>query len=455
MKYQIHTFGCKVNTYDTGLIQRNMGQHGFQLDESSLSGDIHILNTCAVTQEATKEAVRVIRRIKASDPLAIIVVTGCAAQVDPQVFAALPFVDLVVANSHKGLLPFILDQYFKGVRETKVYKSNIFRKDDLEPGGGIEEKHSRAFLKIQDGCNSFCSYCIIPYARGKSRSIPISELVRRVNELYQFGYQEVVLTGVHIGDYVEKAQGKLVKGLEDLVEELLLKTPMPRFRLTSLEPLELTERLLDLYGNDRMCPHFHVSVQNVESSVLKAMKRNYAQDDVVDALLKIHQRLPKAFVGIDVIVGFPGESEENFEENKRIFSQTPWTKLHVFPYSERLGTPATLLEKSVPVHERKRRSSVLRNISYHRMQSEALKQVGDEKKILPLRHRRDPQSKHWTGLSRDFWPVRIREDNSLLAEVGHREMTIKIHGVDTKSASSNMSTSFVNSGDIVLLGGGL
>jgi threonylcarbamoyladenosine tRNA methylthiotransferase MtaB len=432
MKYQVHTFGCKVNTYDTGLIQKNLKDHGFTLEKSS--GGIHVLNTCAVTAEATKEAVKTIRKIKSKDPLATIVVTGCAAQVDTGAFSELPSVDLVVANSHKGLLPFLIEQHFKGENTEKVFKSNIFRKEDLESGGGVEEKHTRAFVKIQDGCNSFCTFCIIPYARGKSRSIPIADLISRVNELYQQGYREVVLTGVHVGDYEDIRLGQ-VHVLEDLIENLLQHTVMPRFRLTSLEPVELTDRLIELYQDDRLCAHFHMSIQSAETHTLAQMKRKYTQEQVMDALFKIEKNVKNAYVGMDVIAGFPTETESQFEETYRVLSETPWTKLHVFPYSERPGTKAAAMAEAVPPQDRKRRATQLRELSQHRFQSQALKQVGTQKKILLLKGAKKGQ-----GLSRDFWNIQL---NNLDFEMDLNEVFVDILSVDGASAGL---------GDVQLLG---
>lgn len=412
MNFQIHTFGCKVNTYDSGLIQKNLRGHTLELSQT---GQIHVLNTCAVTAEATKEAVRVIRRIKAKDPLATVVVTGCAAQVDTEAFSNLSGADLVVANSHKGLLPQILTQYFKGEIKDKVFKSNIFRKEDLEMGGGEELAHTRSFLKIQDGCNSFCTYCIIPYARGKSRSIPVLELVKRIQELEKLGVQEVVLTGVHIGDYEDPAFSANL-GLDGLLQELLKRTTLPRFRLSSLEPVELTDRLVDLYADKRMCPHFHMSIQSAETSTLQQMKRKYTQDDVRVALEKIARRVPGAFVGMDVIVGFPSETEEQFEETFRILAELPWTKIHVFPYSERPGTRAAGMEESVPWAVRVERARKLRELSLHRYQAEGLKQKGMLKKVLILKNQQKNQTDPLKiqGLSRDYWNV-IWQSPSTLA----------------------------------------
>ncbi|MBX3018423.1 MAG: tRNA (N(6)-L-threonylcarbamoyladenosine(37)-C(2))-methylthiotransferase MtaB [Bdellovibrionaceae bacterium] len=411
MKFKLHSFGCKVNTYDSGLIQKNLAGQGFTTVDGARSATtedeprIHILNTCAVTAEATKEAVRLIRKLKARDPLATVVVTGCAAQVDTGSFENLPGADLVVANSHKGDLPRILDQHFKGTLPARVLKSNIFRKDDLEAGGGLEENHSRAFLKIQDGCNSFCSYCIIPYARGKSRSIPIKDLVARVNELTKLGFEEVVLTGVHIGDY-EDVQAKEPRKLEDLVENVLKYTKIPRIRLTSLEPVEVSERLLELYVSDvRLCRHFHMSIQSGSTAVLKDMKRHYGEKEVRESLARIRERLPDAFIGMDVIAGFPTETEELFEETYRTLNETPWTRLHVFPYSERKGTRAETF-KQIPNEVRKARARRLRELSLARFREEADKQLGLRKEVLLLKDRK-PENDSRLGLSRDYWNILI------------------------------------------------
>jgi threonylcarbamoyladenosine tRNA methylthiotransferase MtaB len=403
MKYQLHTFGCKVNTYDSGLVTRGLDRVSGSVETQG--SHVHVLNTCAVTGEATKEALRVIRKIKARDPLATVVVTGCGAQVDTEKFEALPSVDLVVANSHKGFLPSILEDYFKGKIKDRVFKGNIFRKDDLEPGGGFEPHHTRAFLKIQDGCNSFCTYCVIPFARGKSRSLGVQELVRRIEDLYDQGFREVVLTGVHIADYEDPVTRQ---GLDDLVETLLLKTRIQRFRLTSLEPGEVSERLLDLYQDSRLCPHFHMSIQSATDPVLLDMKRRYTQAQVQSSLQRIHERVPGVFIGMDVIVGFPTETAELFEETYKVLAELPWSKLHVFPYSERPGTKAALWSHSVPLSERKQRSQKLRELSLHRYQQELLQQVGTRKKVLLLTKGQPLQDSSVEGLSRDYWNVHLR-----------------------------------------------
>ena len=423
MTFDIRTFGCKVNTYDTGLLQARLQAQGY-LPSGDLEPRIHILNTCAVTQEATREAVREVRRIKSKNPFATVVVTGCAAQVDLPFFKDLPGADLVIANSHKGELEEILKKYFRGGLKEKVFHSNIFRKEDAEPGGGEELGHTRSFLKIQDGCNSFCTYCVIPFARGKSRSISVKDLAQRVRKLELNGVKEVVLTGVHIGDY-ECPETKV--GLEGLVEGLLLGTSMERFRLSSLEPVEVTERLLDLYSNRRMCPHFHMSIQSAETQVLSDMKRKYTQDDVEKSLLRIQERVPGAYIGMDVIVGFPTESEDQFLSTYQRLEGLPWTRIHVFPYSSRPGTKAEKYEKTVnsrDIHDRARR---LRELSFQREKSEAAKQVGLVKDVLILKQTSRGQTQ---GLSRDYWPVLLEDagDSGSAKARSNHELPMKITG---------------------------
>lgn len=410
MNFRIHTYGCKVNTYDSGLLQARLRGSGFL--ENVSEPQVHILNTCAVTKEATREAVKTARRLKARDPLALVVVTGCAAQVDTEEFTHVSGVDLVVANSHKGQLEKLIRDYYNGTLRERVHKSNIFKKEDLEGGGGVESGHTRAFLKIQDGCNSFCTYCVIPFARGKSRSLTIQEICARVRELEEAGTREIVLTGVHIADYRD---GERV--LEDLVEAVLARTTVPRLRLSSLEPGEVSERLLALYAREpRLCPHFHMSIQSANSKVLYDMKRQYDAVAVETSLNAIAERVPGVYVGMDVIAGFPGESDDEFLDTVERLRRLPWTRLHVFPYSERPGTFAARRADGVPVSDRKRRAQVLRELSSERQAERARAQVGTRKLGLGLRD--------GSLITRDYWPVNVAGE-----VVANAEVPVRITGV--------------------------
>jgi threonylcarbamoyladenosine tRNA methylthiotransferase MtaB len=391
LTFRVHTYGCKVNTYDSGLLQKRLKESGFKATDDQ--PHIHVLNTCAVTKEATREAVKTARKLKTRDPDALVVVTGCAAQVDTEEFTHVKGVDLVVANSHKGQLENLIRQYYAGTLRERIYKSNIFKKEDLEPGGGLESEHTRAFLKIQDGCNSFCTFCVIPFARGKSRSLTIDDIVRRANELGVGGHQEIVLTGVHIADYRDGEQD-----LEDLVENLLTRTQVPRFRLSSLEPGEVSVRLLKMYQNPRLCPHFHMSIQSANSKVLRDMKRQYTAEAVESSLLEISARVPGVFIGMDVIAGFPGETDEEFLDSYERLRRLPWTRLHVFPYSQRPGTFAARRTDQVHPSQIRKRAQLLRELSQERWRSALNRQMGTHKTALALKDGR--------LISRDYWTIR-------------------------------------------------
>jgi threonylcarbamoyladenosine tRNA methylthiotransferase MtaB len=441
--YNIKTYGCKVNTYDSGLLQKRLEEKSFA---QGIDRKVHILNTCAVTAEATKEALRHIRRLKRKDKDAMVVVTGCAAQVDTKEFEKELGADLIVANSHKGKLEDYILDHMQGKEVARVQRSDIFEKTDLEEQGGLEEGRSRAFLKIQDGCNSFCTYCVIPFARGKSRSVPIPKLIEKVNELYDRGFREAIVTGIHIGDYastkspedhleVVSARGRKNPDryyfLEDLMEALLKYTKMPRFRLGSLEPQELTPRLLDLYSNPRMCPHFHMSIQSACSKTLKDMKRKYDAILVERSLTAIYEKLPHAFVGMDLIVGFPGETEEDFNETFERLEKLPWTRIHVFPYSDRPGTKAENLDNKVYDHVKAERAKKVRALSTERYSEQALKQIGSLKDSLLL----TKYKKGTQALARDYWQIQIINDKDFDLSDTTEERQVKILGFDNSQLS--------------------
>ncbi len=405
IRFSVETLGCKVNSYDTGLLQKKLLKENFLYDEKK--PDVFILNTCAVTSESTKEALRWVRKKRKKHPFSKIVLTGCSAQVDTDVLSS-SGAHLIIANSHKSSLPQIIKNYVYHLNDNRIFKSNIFKKEDLEEGGGEEFSHTRSFLKIQDGCNSFCTFCVIPFSRGKSRSLPLQILLDKVFELYEKGIREVVLTGVHIGDY----KG----GLESLVKELLIKTPMPRFRLSSLEPIELTDELLELYSSCQMCKHFHMSIQSVSTSVLKSMKRKYGAKEVLKTFEKIHKKFSEAFVGMDVIAGFPTESETQFLETYKSLENSFWSQIHVFPYSPRPYTYALKLkglDRKVVVHRARR----LRALSYERFRKLAYQQIGSVKKVLVLKNKTK-------GLSRDYWKVLLPE-SCFIKENSEIDITIK------------------------------
>lgn len=364
--FSIKTMGCKANIYDSLIIERELIEIGGVRNDKS--PDIFVLNSCTVTGEADKQAHREINILKRKVPEALTMVTGCYAEVAPDKVRANTNVDMVVTNSNKSKL-----------KQTIAEKFGIELKDaapDPEIFWGqlpTERGKTRAFIKIQEGCNDYCTYCIIPYARGKSRSVRMGQVLTEIQRLADEGIHEVVLTGTNIGDFGKDFDSSL----EDLIEAILEKTTIPRLRLTSLDPSEITNRILDLMvPGSRLMPHFHVSLQSPVSRVLRAMKRDYRTEEVREALNRIHARNSEIFVGMDVIAGFPSETEEEHREAIQILSSLPWTRLHVFPYSEREGTPATRISGEVAVSDRKRRAQEFMALSHQRYEQFVKRYVG-------------------------------------------------------------------------------
>lgn len=392
---EIKTFGCKLNHYDSLLMQKH-------LKGLSSSKDIFVLNSCAVTAQAGKEIRRTAKKIKHSKPESVVVLAGCGAQVETDLYKQSPAIDLVVGNSDRAQLKNILKDFLsEKENKQKVFKSNIFHQSEVYSDFiSSHPDRTRAFLKIQDGCDSFCTFCIIPFARGKSRSLPLSFLVESVRKLSDQNIKEVVLTGVHIGDYQDGESS-----LEDLVAQLLKDTCIPRIRLTSLEPIEISPRLLDLFEDDRMCLHFHISLQSANSKVLKSMKRKYSAKEVELSFERIAKKFPQAFVGMDVIAGFPTESLQDFEESYQLLKNHSWTNMHVFPYSQRKGTYSAFKYKPLDQKEVSKRASLLRELSSFRFDECLKAQVGCHKKALLFK------KDNTKALSRDYWKIKLPSSN--------------------------------------------
>jgi threonylcarbamoyladenosine tRNA methylthiotransferase MtaB len=405
-RYLLKTLGCKANLYDSQLIEAELQKRGWlpaemEGDDDAGSVDLAIVNSCTVTDEADRQSRKMASRLGKLQPAAKVVLTGCGAEVEPEKLSQTPGVDFIVGNQSKpSLVELVLaaiDQEEKTEPESLTsqnqrraqvlggvenYGEMLSRhpidrewpapeKSFFTPPVGHEGEaaRTRAFLKIQEGCNAFCTYCVIPYGRGPNRSLPIGDVVQQVKTLVSQGVREVVVTGTNIGDYGTDWAPSLQH--VELFKAILGETGLERLRVSSLDPTEVTPSLLELMRRDpRLCSHFHVSLQSPHSRVLRAMKRKYAFEQVKDCLDEISEIPAQAggvFVGMDIITGFPTETEEEFEWGVEVLKQLYWSRLHVFPYSERSGTPATRLKPSVPLSERVRRSKVLRDLSFERL----------------------------------------------------------------------------------------
>jgi len=418
MRIAITTLGCKINQYDSAVIQSRLeNKHSFVPFDNA--ADCYVINTCTVTDRADWEARQLVRRAKRQNPGARVLVTGCYAQVNPDEVARVTGVDYVVGlNRLDDLLRYVESP---PLAETQVAVSDVKRERGVPVlGTRVLPGHTRAFLKIQEGCNYSCTYCIIPTARGLSRSVTPRAVLEEVRHLAGAGYQEIVLTGIHLGGYGQDLQPKL--DLTVLVEQIAASGLVARIRLSSLDPREVPDRLLDLMaGSEIICPHLHICAQAGDDAILKAMRRNYDTVYYRDLLARVRERLPEAALGSDIIVGFPGESAAQFESSLEYFDSLPLTYFHVFPYSPRRGTAATALPDPVPAAEKKLRAQRMRELGARKKQEFCAGFVGQRVAVL-VEGKVDKESGSQRGFSRNYLPVALAGAGAL----ANREVSVRL-----------------------------
>ncbi|MBI1998136.1 MAG: tRNA (N(6)-L-threonylcarbamoyladenosine(37)-C(2))-methylthiotransferase MtaB [Deltaproteobacteria bacterium] len=421
MKIAITTLGCKINQYDSAVIQSRLedGHCFVRFDEPA---DCYIVNTCTVTDRADWEARQLVRRAKRLSPLAKVLVTGCYAQVAPEDVARLPGVDYVVGlNRLNDLVGFVELPARDGA--PKIAVSDVKRERGVPVlGTRALPGHTRAFLKIQEGCNYSCTYCIIPTARGLSRSVAPGEVMEQVRRLADAGYLEIVLTGIHLGGYGQDLTPKM--DLTSLAQKIAASGLVPRLRLSSLDPREVPDRLLDLIaGSEIICPHLHICAQAGDDGVLKQMRRNYDTAYYRELLVNARERLPEAALGSDIIVGFPGETEAAFERSVEFFASLPLTYFHVFPYSERRGTIAASLPDHVPGQVKKARARRMRELGARKKEAFCRRFVGMRLSVL-VEAKIDKNSACHRGFSRNYLPVAVRDGDEFV----NREASVHVGG---------------------------
>lgn len=356
-----YTLGCKLNFSETSTIARHLQEEGFTRVDFSDGADIYVINTCSVTETAEKKCRYTINKALRINPKAFIVVTGCFAQLKPENIVRMQGVDLVLGSNEKLDMSFYQGSLEK-LEKAEVHAGNIAKDKRFMPSWSSGDR-TRTFLKVQDGCDYFCSYCTIPLARGRSRNATITDTMMQAREAGKAGAKEIILTGVNIGDF-GKSTGE---SFFDLIKELEKVEEVERFRISSIEPNLLTEEIIRFVANSaKFMPHFHIPLQSGSDRVLKLMKRKYDTALFQSRLEIIHELVPDAFIGVDVITGVRGETNEAFEETHTFLSNLDISQLHVFTYSERPNTQALNIEYSVPSKERKRRSALLHELSAHK-----------------------------------------------------------------------------------------
>ena len=378
-----HTLGCKLNFSETSTLSRPLEKEGVEKKAFTEKADIYVINTCSVTENADKECRQLVRRIQRLAPESFVVITGCYAQLKPKEIAEIPGVDLVLGASEKFNLVPHLANLTKG-DATKICSCDIDTVTDFKSSYSVNDR-TRTFLKVQDGCDYSCTFCTIPMARGKSRSDRIENVVADAQSLASKGVKEIVLTGINLGDFGKSEEGgkKHTENFFDLLKALEQETNMPRYRISSIEPNLLTNEIIEFVAKSkRIMPHFHIPLQSGSDAVLKLMQRRYTRDLYQERVDLIKKIMPHACIGVDVIVGSPGETEAYFKESLEFIHALDIAYLHVFTYSERAATKALTIKPIVPMQERHERNKILRNLSYQKLQYFTESQRGATRKVL-------------------------------------------------------------------------
>lgn len=423
MRIAIATLGCKANQYDSEVIREAFKERDFEIVSFSENADIYVINTCTVTGKTDYQSRQLIRRAHRNNPKATIVVTGCYAQVAPNDLEKIPGVSLVVGNADKERIVDLIcvahpDEVTRVVVNPLEENISLPEKEIKEFSG-----RTRFFLKIQDGCNAHCSYCIIPFARGPSRSMNPNTVLELLGQIGSSGYKEVVLTGIHLGAYGLNLTPST--SLFHLLTRIEREKPVPRLRLSSIEPNEINDELTGLLAtSDTICPHLHLPLQSGDNGILQRMNRPYSAEHFREQIFTLVNSIPDVAIGVDVIVGFPGEGEQEFYRTFCLIEELPITYLHVFPFSPRKGTPAATFPDSVAGTTIKVRGERLRALGREKKEAFYKSYLNKQLPIL-IETKRDRKTGLLKGLSRNYIPVLIDGGDGLR----NSEITVMITSV--------------------------
>ncbi|MBN8720617.1 MAG: tRNA (N(6)-L-threonylcarbamoyladenosine(37)-C(2))-methylthiotransferase MtaB [Sediminibacterium magnilacihabitans] len=377
-----HTLGCKLNFSETSTLSRLMESEGFEKKEFDDLADVYVINTCSVTDNADKECRQLVRRIQRKSPESFVVITGCYAQLKPKEIASIPGVDLVLGAAEKFNIAQHINELAKG-NGAKVCSCDIEEVSGFNASFSQNDR-TRTFLKVQDGCDYTCSFCTIPMARGKSRSDSIANVVKHATQLAADGVKEIVLTGVNLGDFGKGPDGgRHEEDFFSLVQELDKVEGIERYRISSIEPNLLTNDIIAFVANsNKFMPHFHIPLQSGSNEILGLMRRRYRRELYAERVGLIKTLMPHCAIGVDVIVGFPGETDKHFQETFDFLHELDVSYLHVFTYSERDHTKALEIQPVIPIPVRNERNKTLRNLSYMKLQYFTQQQSGQTRKVL-------------------------------------------------------------------------
>lgn len=413
-KAALHNLGCKVNAYELEAIQQMLEQQGYEIVPFAPGADIYIINTCTVTNIADRKSRQMLHKAKKMNPDAVVVACGCYVQAAGEKLEQDSAIDLVVGNNKKKEIPAILEEYFREKEEGRsgsgTWVTDMTHNREYETLSiSRTAEHTRAFIKVQDGCNQFCTYCIIPYARGRVRSRRPEDVLEEVRRLAESGCQEVVLTGIHLSSYgVDLEEGQ---NLLALIRTIHAVDGIRRIRLGSLEPGIITEEFAEaIAALPKVCPHFHLSLQSGCDTVLERMNRRYRSEEYKEKCRLLRRVYDRPALTTDVIVGFPGETEEEFEASRAFVEEVNFFETHIFKYSRREGTRAAAMPDQIPEQEKTRRSHILLELDERRRQEYMESFLGEEKEVL-LEEKVELDGKNWwVGYTREYLKAIVPDD---------------------------------------------
>lgn len=411
-KVALHNLGCKVNAYETDAMQELLEQNGYEIVPFKEGADIYVINTCTVTNMADRKSRQMLHRAKKMNPDAIVVAAGCYVQAQEQSGEVDPCIDIVIGNNKKRELIEILDQYYKeheGIKKAviDINRTKEYEEMHLSKTG----EHTRAYIKVQDGCNQFCAYCIIPFARGRVRSRVKEDVIREVKDLAANGYQEVVLTGIHLSSYGVDLEGEDLLSLILAVNEI---EGIKRIRLGSLEPRIITEEFAKtISGLKKMCPHFHLSLQSGCNATLRRMNRRYTAEEYYEKCQLLRKYFENPALTTDIIVGFPGETEEEFAESKAFVDKVDFYETHIFKYSKRAGTKAAVMENQVPEPIKTIRSNELLELDKEKRSKFERQFLGKTVEVLMEESVRINGRVYQVGHTKEYMKVLLESDENM------------------------------------------
>ncbi|HEY9342441.1 MAG TPA: tRNA (N(6)-L-threonylcarbamoyladenosine(37)-C(2))-methylthiotransferase MtaB [Hanamia sp.] len=392
----LHTLGCKLNYAETSAIGRLLEQDGFVTKEFTEEADVYVINTCSVTENADKECRMLVRRIQRKAPEAMVVIIGCYAQLKPKEIAEIPGVDLVLGATEKFNITEHLKELTHG-DSAKICSCEIEDVEGFHSSFSLTQR-TRTFLKVQDGCDYNCSFCTIPLARGKSRSNTIENVLTEIKKIAEAGVKEIVLTGINLGDFGKNGKGeKTGDNFYSLLQKIEETDGVERYRISSIEPNLLTDDIIHFVANSKkIMPHFHIPLQSGSNKILGLMRRRYRRELYAEKVAMIKSLIPDCCIGVDVITGFPGETDADFKETIDFLISMDVSYFHVFTYSERANTHALEIEPVVPIHIRNERTRILRSLSYKKMQQFMRQHSGEKRKVLFEGHHKNGMMEGYT-----------------------------------------------------------